>query len=161
MNCRFLFARSASFACMLAFALCVSSHAQASHWAGPDDETAKYMIHMEHLWTDSACTHNKIEETLLAEDFVGTSPEGGRYTRQQAVQEAKDSKETARDCQTYEVKVHFFGDNVAVLYGSESSIRKAPSGAESTRNLVWTDTWLKRNGKWQIVAAEDLFANAK
>jgi len=22
--------------------------------------------------------------------------------------------------------------------------------------FIWTDTWLKRNGNWQIVAAEDL-----
>ena len=24
--------------------------------------------------------------------------------------------------------------------------------------FVWTDTWLRRNGKWQIVAVEDLIA---
>jgi hypothetical protein len=24
--------------------------------------------------------------------------------------------------------------------------------------FVWTDTWLLRNGHWQIVAAEDLIA---
>ncbi|HVP62216.1 MAG TPA: hypothetical protein VMT11_16770 [Myxococcaceae bacterium] len=22
--------------------------------------------------------------------------------------------------------------------------------------LIWTDTWLKRSGRWQIIAAEDL-----
>jgi hypothetical protein len=24
--------------------------------------------------------------------------------------------------------------------------------------FVWTDTWVRRKGKWQIVAAEDLIA---
>jgi hypothetical protein len=27
-----------------------------------------------------------------------------------------------------------------------------------TRRFVWTDTWIRRNGKWQIVAGEDLIA---
>jgi hypothetical protein len=27
--------------------------------------------------------------------------------------------------------------------------------------FVWTDTWLQRNGRWQIVAAEDLIAPEK
>ena len=27
--------------------------------------------------------------------------------------------------------------------------------------FAWTDTWLRRNGRWQIVAAEDLIATEK
>jgi hypothetical protein len=29
-------------------------------------------------------------------------------------------------------------------------------GATQRTRFVWTDTWIRRNGKWQIVAAEDL-----
>ena len=32
---------------------------------------------------------------------------------------------------------------------------KAEDGKEARRCQVWTDTWLKRNGQWQIVAAQD------
>jgi hypothetical protein len=135
--------------------------AQTSRWAGPEDETAKYMIHMEHLWTDSGCDGNLVEETLLADDFQGTSPEGELYSKQQAVQKTKERKARARDCRTYEVKVHFFGDDVALLYGSESAIEKTATGTDFTRRLRWTDTWLKRNGKWQIVAAQDMLIKAE
>jgi hypothetical protein len=141
---------------MIAALLVVSAHAQTGRWADGNDETAKYMIHMEHLWTDADCTHSMVVETLLADDFQGTSPEGEHYSKQQAVEEARNLKVLARKCETYEVKVHYFGDNVAVLYGSESSIRKTPQGTELTRRLIWTDTWLKRGGKWQIVAAQDM-----
>jgi hypothetical protein len=41
------------------------------------------------------------------------------------------------------------------VYGSESSVRKAKDGTEQIRCLIWTDTWLKRNGTWQIIAAQD------
>jgi hypothetical protein len=45
---------------------------------------------------------------------------------------------------------------LAVAYGNESSIRKGKDGKEFLRCLVWTDTWLKRDGKWQIIAAQDV-----
>jgi hypothetical protein len=58
-------------------------------------------------------------------------------------------------------KVHFFGGKIALVYGSESSVTKAADGKESALTLVWTDTWLKRNERWQIVAAQDMPADCK
>ena len=114
------------------------------------------MIGLEHQWTDADCSRSMIVETLLADDFLGTSPQGKLYSKQEAITRSKASKEMAHSCQTYEVKVHFFGDNVALLYGSESAIWTTAAGTEHARKLIWTDTWLKRNGKWQIVAAQDM-----
>ena len=51
--------------------------------------------------------------------------------------------------------MRFFGDSIAIAYGSESRIRKAEGGNDARRCQVWTDTWLKRNGQWQIVSAQD------
>ncbi len=144
-----------------AFATTLSIAAQTSRWAGKNDPAATRMIELEHQWTDADCHHSMIVETLLADDFVGTSPQGKLYSKPDAIRDAKAVKSKARACQTYEVKVHFFGDNVAVLYGSESAILKSPGGAEQARKLIWTDTWLKRNGNWQIVAAEDMPVKAR
>ncbi|MBV8281565.1 MAG: nuclear transport factor 2 family protein, partial [Candidatus Eremiobacteraeota bacterium] len=99
--------------------------------------------------------HNKIAQEILADDFQGTSPEGKRYTKQNAVASAQDTSNTARDCRLLDAKVRFFGESLAMVYGSESSVAKAKDGAEKSRCLIWTDTWLKRNGKWQIIAAQD------
>ena len=52
-----------------------------------------------------------------------------------------------------EVKVRFYGD-AAVAQGNESWVRR--TGTPKQGRFVWTDTWIKRGGKWQIVAAEDL-----
>ncbi len=148
-------------AAVLTLGVAAAAPAQTSRWADKDDPTAKSMIALEHQWTDSDCTGGMIVETLLADDFHGISPDGIPYSRQEALARAKNMKQLARACQTYEVRVHFFGDNVALLYGSESAIWKIGGGKERTRRLVWTDTWLKRNGKWQIVAAEDMPVDAK
>lgn len=60
-----------------------------------------------------------------------------------------------RDCKLGSVKVHFVTDNVAILYGSESRIVKSGNGKEAPRYQAWTDTWITREGKWQVVAARD------
>jgi len=42
-----------------------------------------------------------------------------------------------------------------MVYGSERSVRKGKDGVEQSQCLIWTDTWLKRGGSWQIIAAQD------
>ncbi len=49
--------------------------------------------------------------------------------------------------------MRFFGD-AAVAQGSEAWEKR---NGEHGR-YVWTDTWIRRNNKWQIVAAEDVKA---
>ena len=127
--------------------------AQQARWLAETDPTAKYMIDMERQWAESDCTHHRIEEKLLADDFQGTAPDGKRYNKTEAAQ--PDHSVSERQCHLDEAKVHLFGESVAVVYGSERAMHKAQGQTEAMRCLVWTDTWLKRDGKWQIVAAQD------
>ena len=90
---------------------------------------------------------------MIADDFQGTATDGHRYDKAEAI--ATDPKVVARDCQLGQVKVRFFGDSIAIAYGAENRIRKAAGGKEARRCQVWTDTWLKRNEQWQIIAAQD------
>ena len=133
----------------------VAAHGQQGRWASADDKTAKFMIDAERQWAEAACTHNKIAEKILAEDFQGTSPEATRYTKSEEVADSADVSKTSRDCRLIDAKVRFFGDSLALVYGSESAVRKGKDGTEKPRCLIWTDTWLKRNGAWQIIAAQD------
>lgn len=130
-------------------------HGQQGQWAAADNVNAKYLVDAERQWAEAACTHNKITEKILADDFQGTSPEGKRYTKSEEVADTQDLSKTARDCRLIDAKVRFFGDNLAMVYGSESSVEKAKDGIEKPRCLIWTDTWLKRSGMWQIIAAQD------
>jgi hypothetical protein len=129
------------------------AHWQKGQWASEGNTTAKYMIDMERSWAESGCAHQSIEQKILAEDFQGTAPSGARYDKTEALQ--TDSSSSERECRLDEAKVRFFGDNLALVYGSERALRKARDGSEAMRCLVWTDTWLKRNDNWQVVAAQD------
>jgi hypothetical protein len=127
--------------------------AQESRWGSPEEETVKFMIAAEAKWANSACSPQPDLKDVIADDFQGTSPSGRRYDKAKAI--ATDTKSVSRDCQLGEVKVRFFGDSIAIAYGAESAVSKAKDGKETKHCLIWTDTWLKRAGKWQIVAAQD------
>ena len=129
------------------------SFAQESRWGSPEDETVKFIIAAEAKWANSACIPQPDLKNVIADDFQGTSPSGRRYGKDEAI--TPDTKSLSRDCQLGEVKVRFFGDSIAIAYGAESAVSKAKDGKETKRCLIWTDTWLKRAGKWQIVAAQD------
>ncbi len=147
---------------IVASLLCFNSaQAQESRWAPADDPTAKSLISWERQWAEAGCTHNGIEKTILAEDFHGTSPSGSLYSKQEALADAQNEKRSEEACTLYEVKVHYFGDSMAILYGSESAIHTEADGRRHTVKLIWTDTWLKRHGTWQVVAAQDMPSEKK
>jgi hypothetical protein len=100
-----------------------------------------FIIAVEAKWASSACSPQPDLKAVIADDFQGTSPTGRRYGKDEAI--TTDTKALARDCQLGEVKVRFFGDSIAVAYGTESWIDKANDGKETKRCQVWTDTWLK------------------
>ena len=146
---------------LFALMTAVAAPAQQAKWAAADDSTAKFMVDAERQWAEAACTHNKIVETILADDFRGTSTDGKRYVKSEEVAAMADPSRNARDCRLNSARVRFFGDHLAIVYGSESSVRKAADGTEKRRCQVWTDTWLKRNGKWQIIAVQDSLVDCK
>ena len=129
------------------------SVAQESRWGSPDEDTVKFIKAAEGKWASSACSPQPDLKAVIADDFQGTSPSGRRYGKDKAI--TTDTKSLSRDCQLGEVKVRFFGDSIAIAYGAESWTDKGNDGKDTKRCQVWTDTWLKREGKWQIVAAQD------
>ena len=134
--------------------LTTAAHAQQSHWATLDDKTAKFLIDMERKWAEGVCANNGVISELLADDFQGTSTSGDRFNKADELRDEK-SPRSARGCALDDAKVHFFGENVAVIYGSEHAIGKDKSHPDAKVCQVWTDTWLKRDGKWQIAASQD------
>ena len=71
--------------------------------------------------------------------------------------ELRDEKgpRSAHACALDDAKVRFFGEDVAIIYGSEHAIGKDKTHPDAKQCQVWTDIWLKRDGKWQIAASQD------
>jgi hypothetical protein len=137
-----------------ALLLLVPANAQQSQWASAEDKTAKYIVDMECKWAEGVCVDNGVVASLLADDFQGTSTQGARFTKADELKDEKGAR-TAHDCALDDAKVHFFGDNLAVVYGREHAVGKDKSQPSAKVCQVWTDTWLKRGGKWEIIASHD------
>jgi len=117
-------------------------------------EAERYIKESERQWAESVASgDSSVAERILVEDFVGVDPDGSQYNKAEMVKNTASAPKYFLSNNLNEVKVRFYGD-AAVAQGNESWVRK--SGVPLHGRFVWTDTWIKRNGKWQIVAAEDL-----
>jgi hypothetical protein len=148
--------------CVLATMLATASLSEAlaqgtgqGRWAGANDPVAKQLIEAERKWAVLECEPSNVVAEVVAEDFVGTSPEGPTYTKADLLKKHATRAE-ASGCKLLSARVRFYGNDLAIIYGSETSLRKGADGKEFDRGLTWTDTWLRRNGKWQIIAVQDM-----
>ena len=117
-------------------------------------EAERYIKESEKQWAESVASgDSSVVERILAEDFVGVDPDGSFYEKAKMVKDTASAPKYFLSNHLNEVKVRFYGD-AAVAQGTESWVRR--SGTPLHGRFVWTDTWIKWNGKWQIVAAEDL-----
>ncbi|MGA8529685.1 MAG: nuclear transport factor 2 family protein [Acidobacteriaceae bacterium] len=128
--------------------------AQQSQWASANDPTAQHIIDSERKWAEGVCVNNGVVAGLLADDFQGTSTTGARFHKADELRDEK-GPHIAHACGLDETKVRFFSNSLAIVYGSEHYTGKDPGQPNAKVCQIWTDTWLKRNGKWQIIASQD------
>ena len=141
---------------LIGFAVLCAMTASIQAAEAPSQEALEKMFVMrEAEWAAQKCTHKLVEMDLLWDDFIGTDTKGGRYSKQQAIEESKADSTRARDCRLLETQVHFYSDDVAVVFGAETAVEPEPGGGEERRCLYWTDTWLRRAGQWRIAAVQD------
>ncbi|HYX20109.1 MAG TPA: nuclear transport factor 2 family protein [Thermoanaerobaculia bacterium] len=117
---------------------------------GPSDPAAR-IARMEREWAD--CFVQGVPgaaEEFIADDFVGVTSKGVRYEKARAIQDIRDSKGRYKSLVASDITVRVYGD-AAVARGTDSW--EMADGAKGA--AIWTDTWIRRPGGWQIVAAQD------
>jgi hypothetical protein len=140
---------------IIAFLLLATSlaHVQSSDVHATD---RAYIRQSESDWAESVVANDAgVLERILADDFVGVDIDGSHYSKADAIKDYRSQPSEFASNHLSEVEIRFYGD-AAVAQGNEGWKKK--NGAAG--KFVWTDTWVKRGGKWQIVAAEDLVPGA-
>jgi hypothetical protein len=139
--------------------LCLITLCVVSCTDKPDYKRAEqYIRESEKQWAESVASgDSSVIEIILANDFLGVDPEGNQYDKPTMVRETATAPQYFLSNHLNDVKIRFY-DNFAIAQGSETWVKRADS---STGRFVWTDTWIYRNNKWEILAAEDLIAPAK
>jgi ketosteroid isomerase-like protein len=125
-----------------------------AHVESADDHTSDraYIRQAESDWAESVVTNDvSVLERILAGDFIGVDIDGSHYSKADAIKDFRTHPSEFASNHLNEIEIRFYGDT-AVAQGNESWKKKDGTPGK----FVWTDTWIKRGGKWQIVAAEDL-----
>ncbi|MFL6757156.1 MAG: nuclear transport factor 2 family protein [Sphingomicrobium sp.] len=113
-------------------------------------DVEQYIIASEEAWAKSVATNDaSVVKRILANDFIWVL-DGKLLDKKAAVEGAANGPGPFLSNEPDYVHVRIFGDT-AVAQGSETWTKKGGRRGK----FVWTDTWVKRAGCWQIVNAQD------
>ena len=118
----------------------------------------EYIRESEKQWAESVASGDtSVIKRILADDFIGVDPDGNQYNKQTMVKETATAPQYFLSNHLNNVRIRFY-EKFAIAQGDETWVRRSDS---STGRFVWTDTWIYRDNKWEILAAEDLIAPVK
>ena len=106
---------------------------------------------LERAWLDAYEKHDVAAMTsIVADDFTITFADGGIQTKLQILESLKRPPGSSK-FRTESVQSRAYGD-VVILIGLVITEWKQGDKEMSDRSR-YTDTYVKRNGKWQVVAS--------
>ena len=128
-----------------------SATTAATAAASPAENVEQVLIKLEREWAEALVKADGAAlDRIQADDWVMTSWDGQTQTKAQSIEEIKSGVYQAASVNLDNLKVRTFGDVAVVTLGqTEKSKYK---GKESSGRYLYTDVWVKRNGKWQVVA---------
>jgi Domain of unknown function (DUF4440) len=91
-------------------------------------------------------------DKLLAEDYTGVSSRGVSETKADALASLKDNQNAYSSCVDKDTKVRVYGD-AAVVTGRQIYSGTYKGEPFKDRQVLWTDTFVRKGGSWQVVAS--------
>jgi hypothetical protein len=109
-----------------------------------------YVQACETEWAQGAVHDNGRDVArFIADDYHGVTSRGQVVDK--AAMTASEAP-SGRAAGLYYAKTHFITPMLAIVQGEEWWEPKKPG---PKHHLIWTDTWLFRDGEWRIVASQD------
>jgi ketosteroid isomerase-like protein len=106
---------------------------------------------LENEWAEAWVKHDiAFFERIEADDYTWTSPSGEVWAKARDlafVRSLSSGEGTSLSYVSDEVKVRIYGD-AAVVTGRDT-VKKTKDGQDVSHQERWTDTWIKRDGRWQ------------
>jgi ketosteroid isomerase-like protein len=119
--------------------------------AGQDTEAA--LMKMER---DAAAALTKRDiagfGSIMAEDAVFTGPDGAVQSKAQLLADVKAGELVIESTNISDLKVRVFGDAAVATYATTDKGKY--KGRDISGRYRWTDTFVRRGGKWQVVAGQ-------
>lgn len=80
---------------------------------------------------------------------MGTSPTAHTFSKEIALQDLRSGKYVVNKMDLDDAAVNTYGDDLAIAFTSQEE----DSGQDTSGHYHFTDVWLRRNGRWQVVAS--------
>jgi ketosteroid isomerase-like protein len=120
------------------------------------DERA--VLDLEEAWAKAVVKRDGATfKRLLAPGFVYTE-DARVMTGEELTREVVSGTDTVTEARNEQLRTHPFGNTMVVT--GWLVLRGRGGGNPFERRFRFTDTWVKRNGQWQIVAAQDYLVPA-
>lgn len=89
---------------------------------------------------------------VFSEDAVFTGPDGAVQTKAQLLADLKSGSLVIESTVISDMKVRVFGEAAVVTYTTTDKGKY--KGRDISGRYRWTDTFVRRGGKWQVVAGQ-------
>jgi ketosteroid isomerase-like protein len=132
-------------------ALCCSLFAQSKGRPSSDAEQAVMGIERE-LLNAVLKGDPSANERYLADTYVFTGPDGTVENKAQAIADLKSGDLKLQSASLDGAKVQVYGDTAVVTYSSND--KGTYKGKDISGKTRWTDVFVNRNGRWQLVASQ-------
>jgi len=111
------------------------------------------LMQLERDWTQASLKKDiGALDKIMADDWVNIDFQGKTVTKAETIANLKTGSPATQAAGIGEMKVRIFGDS-AIVTGSDTE-KSTSKGKDVIDKYLWTDVWVKRNGRWQAVASQ-------
>ncbi len=120
-----------------------------------DASVSSTIRRLEKAWEAAIREHDaSIVSQLLADEFVGTSVTGRVGSKSKVLSEIRRDKNVYKTAEISGMSVRTESDNIAVITGVTRESGTTSDGKRFSSSRRFTDTWVKRAGKWRCIASQ-------
>ena len=139
---------------IFAFVSFAASQTTEGKLSGRNLKIKQELIRLEEEWHNAYVKRDAAAlERVLADEYIAVGGNGGSYNKTQTIEGLKNDTATYEYSTPYDMDFRFYDDAVVVI-GRTKEKGKAQNGAEFSVEYRWTDVFVKRDGRWQCVAAQ-------
>ncbi len=116
------------------------------------------ILALESAWNQAELHHDATAAAaIMADNFISVDHHGTLLTRSKYLADLKDLSYKPEEIFNTDTSVHLYGDTAVVTSAYRTT--GTSDGKPFAHRGRFTDTWIKRDGKWQCIADQETLIN--